>query len=263
MTMQQPVGVFDSGVGGLSVLASIRHALPAESLIYVADSKYMPYGCKPESEILARCMQIADYFAARECKAMVVACNTATAASVAHIRDRYDYPVIGMEPAVKPAVQLSRSGVVGVLATRATCASGKFNRLIDRFTHASILVQPAPGLVERIEMGDLDGEETKALLRRYLQPLLMQKVDTLVLGCTHYPFLQSQIRAIVGEAVEIIDSGDAIARELARQLQRRDHLQCSDQHGEIEFLSSTPVTQYASLISRLWGAPIRLQALPF
>jgi len=255
------IGVFDSGVGGLSVLSHIRQRLPNESLLYIADSQYMPYGCKPASVILERSMALASFFDSRHCKAMVVACNTATAAAVRHLRAQYQIPVIGMEPAIKPAVQNSASGVIGVLVTSGTAGSEKFSRLLSRFSqHAIFIVKPCPGLVERIESGDMAGEITKSLLQSFLQPLMQQGMDTLVLGCTHYPFIMPLIRDIVGDGVAIIDSGDAIARELERQLQRR-HARSLHQHASIEFWSSGDVEIVAPMISQLWGDQITLHSL--
>ncbi len=263
MSQEQAIGVFDSGVGGLSVLAKIRRHLPHEALIYIADSKYMPYGCKPECEVQTRCMAIAAFFEQRRCKAMVIACNTATAVAVHQIRDACSFPVIGMEPAVKPAVLQSKSHVIGVLATRGTAGSHKFNRLASRFAHqAQIIVQPCPGLVERIEAGDLAGRETRLILESFLLPLMREGMDTLVLGCTHYPFVMPLIRDIIGDEIAIIDSGGAIARELQRQLACR-HLLTENNHAQVEFWASGDAGVTVSTISRLWGDKILLRSLPF
>ncbi len=271
MTAEQAIGVFDSGVGGLSVLAHIRRQLPHEALIYVADSAYMPYGCKPESVVRRRCLDIASFLTERRCKAIVVACNTATAAAVQQMRERFDGPVIGMEPAVKPAVLQSASGVVGVLATRVTAGSEKFRRLAARFAdRARVIVQPCPGLVEHIEVGDLDGGEMRALLQGYLQPLLRQGADTLVLGCTHYPFIAPLIRELAGEQVAVIDSGAAVARELARQLAMRDRLAepasaaspvSASRAAPLLFRSSDAQAISESLMSRLWGEKVTLRPM--
>jgi len=262
MAGQRSIGVFDSGVGGLSVLRHIHQRLPHESLLYIADSQHMPYGCKPVATVQARCMTLASFLEKRHCKAMVVACNTATAAAVEQLRAHYQCPVIGMEPAVKPAVQRSASRVVGVLTTRGTAASEKFNRLASRFLHqARLIVQPCPGLVECIEAGDLSGEQTRALLASFLQPLMQQGMDTLVLGCTHYPFIIPLIRAIVGDEITIVDSGDAIARELERQLQRRNELSQHRHRATIEFWSSGDSQTVAPALSRLWGEQIMLNRL--
>jgi len=250
--MQKPIGVFDSGVGGLSVLAHIHQHLSAEPLIYVADSAYMPYGCKSAAEVSDRCLKISDFLVSEGAQAIVVACNTATAVAVSLLRERYDVPVIGMEPPLKPAVISSRSGVVGVLATSGTVSSERFNSLKERFAaDARLLVQPCPGLVERIEAGDLSGDETRAMLTAYLQPLLEQGVDTLVLGCTHYPFVMPLIAEIAGDHISILDTGDAIARELKRRLLLRGDSAQQGQDGSVRFFSTG--CSNTSLASRLWG----------
>jgi len=267
MSDKQAIGVFDSGVGGLSVLTHIRQRLPDENLLYVADLNYMPYGCKPEHVIQQRCMEIASFLDSQHCKAIVVACNTATAAAVHTMRNVYSFPVIGMEPAVKPAVQHSSSKVIGVLATRGTLGSDKFNRLASRFSQqARVIVQPCPGLVEGIEAGDLGGQSTRALLESFLLPLIHQGMDTLVLGCTHYPFVMPLIREIIGDDICIIDNGDAIARELERQLRNRDLLSARQKQGrqntEVEFWSSGEAGSSVAIISRLWGNEIMVKKLP-
>lgn len=214
-----PVGVFDSGVGGLSVLRSIREHLPAESLIYVADSRHIPYGDKSAAFIRGRTLAIATHLERLGCKAIVLACNTATAAAAAELRATSGLPVVAIEPAVKPAVAATRSGVVGVLATAGTLESARFNGLLARYAGTvKVVTQPCPGLVERIEAGDLQGPATVDLLRRYTRPLLAAGADTLVLGCTHYPFLRPLLTELCGPDVALIDTGAAVARRLATLL---------------------------------------------
>jgi len=255
---KQAIGVFDSGVGGLSVLTHIRDLLPNESLCYVADSAFMPYGCKSDQLVEERCMKIAAFFSEQRCKAIVVACNTATAVAVHHLRSVCDMPVIGMEPAVKPAVLRSRSGIVGILATSATVASDKFKQLKQRHAlGARLIVQPCPGLVEQIEQGSLDGDVMHHMLCSFLDPLLQQGIDTLVLGCTHYPFVSGLIKGIVGEGVLVVDTGDAIARELKRQLVEKNQLSLSMQKesgktASTLFWSSGDLQKVEPLMSRLW-----------
>lgn len=217
---ESPVGIFDSGVGGLSVLREIRQHLPNESLLYVADSAYVPYGEKSPEVIAARCHLIAEHLLARQAKALVVACNTATVAAVASLRARYpDLPIVGMEPAVKPAAAATRSGVVGVLATSGTLKSAKFAALLDRFAHdVEVVTQPCPGLVECIEAGKLDDPATRVLLEGYVAPLLERGCDTIILGCTHYPFLRPLLEQLVPASVTLVDTGAAVARQLARLL---------------------------------------------
>jgi len=262
MPAKQAIGVFDSGVGGLSVLAHIRQRLPHENLVYIADLNYMPYGCKPGHMIEQRCMEIAGFLDSQHCKAIVVACNTATAAAVHTIRATYALPVIGMEPAVKPAVQHSRSKVIGVLATRGTLGSDKFNRLASRFSQqARVIVQPCPGLVEQIEAGDLAGKSTRALLESFLLPLIQQGMDTLVLGCTHYPFVVPLIREIIGNDIGMIDSGNAIARELERQLRKHGLLSARNNNAPVTFWSSGETGASAVMLSRLWGSTVTVNKL--
>ncbi|PYC24965.1 glutamate racemase [Pseudomonas mosselii] len=218
-----PVGVMDSGVGGLSVLAEIQRLLPNESLLYLADSGHVPYGEKSPDYIRQRLRLIAGFFHEQGAKALVLACNTATVAAVADLRELYpDWPLVGMEPAVKPAAAATRSGVVGVLATTGTLQSAKFAALLDRFANdVRVITQPCPGLVERIETGDLVSEQLRQLLSGYVKPLLAAGCDTLILGCTHYPFLRPMLAEMVPADVAIIDTGAAVARQLQRLLDAR------------------------------------------
>lgn len=256
---RQCVGVFDSGVGGLSVLTHIHARLPHEDLCYFADSAYMPYGNKSAREVEARSLAIADFLLDQGAKALVVACNTATAAAVQALRETVSVPVIGMEPAIKPAVHGSVAGVVGVLATSGTISSDKFNRLMQRFTeHAALVVQPCPGLVEHIEAGELDSPGIRAMLKQFLRPLLEKGVDTIVLGCTHYPFVMPLIRELVGEGIQIIDTGAAIARELERQLEIRGLLATADAPGDMRFFTSGNAPLLLPVMQKLWGKDLVL-----
>ncbi len=221
-----PVGVFDSGVGGLSVLGEINRLLPNESLLYVADCGHVPYGEKTPDFIRQRCIAIADFFYQKRAKALVLACNTATVAGVADLRQRYpDWPIVGMEPAVKPAAAATKSGVVGVLATTGTLQSAKFAALLDRFAgDVQVITQPCPGLVELIETGDLVSPAIRQLLHGYVEPLLAAGCDTIILGCTHYPFLKPLLREIIPVSITLIDTGAAVARQLQRLLSQRELL---------------------------------------
>ena len=269
---QRPIGVFDSGVGGLSVLRHVRAMLPGEDLLYVADSAHAPYGDKSVQFIEARAVAIAEFLVARDAKALVVACNTATAAAIAALRQRFDLPIVGMEPAVKPAAEATRSGVIGVLATSGTLESGKFAELVQRFgSQARVIVQPCPGLVEQVELGDLAGPLTRRLLEGFIAPLLDAGADTLVLGCTHFPFLQPLLRELVGGEVAVIETGAAVARQLVRRLAEADFspgiapasghessqklrfLSARPQATERFFSSGEPV-QLQALLPRLWGS---------
>jgi glutamate racemase len=258
-----PIGVFDSGVGGLSVLRDIRKELWNEDLLYVADSNHAPYGDKEAKYIEARSVAIAQFLVDRPVKAIVVACNTATSAAVAHLRERFDVPIVAMEPAVKPAVENTKSGVVGVLATRRTVSSDNFLNLLTRFgANADIVVQPCPGLVEQVEAGDLLGDKTRLLLEKFVFPLLEKGADTLVLGCTHYPFLAPLIRAMAGIDVAIIDPGEAIARELRRRLETVGLLSCREQQGREHFWTSGSPECAKPLISHLWQRDVEVRRLP-
>jgi glutamate racemase len=234
-----PIGIFDSGVGGISVLCEIRQLLPAENLIYYADSGHCPYGGKPRAAILDRANIITDFMLARQVKLVVVACNTATIAAVESLRDTYPIPFVGMEPAVKPAAAATRSGVIGVLATGAALAGEKFHKLVAQHAQGvRIITQPCPGLVECVEQGELSGETARRLITQYTAPLLAQGADTLVLGCTHYPFLRSLIGEIVGPKVTLLDTGAAVARQVQRVLQRERLLNASSALGEIQWHTS-------------------------
>jgi glutamate racemase len=224
--LSAPIGVFDSGIGGLSVLRHIRSALPQEDLLYVADSGFAPYGGKPEQVIVARTIAIAEFLLARGAKALVLACNTATAAAIKGLREIHpDLPLVGVEPGLKPAAALTQSGIVGVLATTRTLDSHKFAQLraqISSATGVRFLPQACIGLADQVDKGALDTPETAAMIARYVAPLIEQGADTLVLGCTHYPFVQALIEASIRAATErpvtIVDTGEAVARQLQRLL---------------------------------------------
>lgn len=231
-----PIGVFDSGVGGLSVLRHIRAQLPNEDLLYFADSGHAPYGDKTEQYVVDRALAVTEYLLTQGAKALVVACNTATVAAIKAVRARYpELPVVGVEPGLKPAAAASRNGKVGVLATARTLKGEKFLQLreqISAATRAEFLLQPAVGLVDEIEKGDLEAPEIGAMLERYVAPLLDQGADTLVLGCTHYPFVRNGIDRVLREHdrtdVTLIDTGDAVARQLGRLLEAGGLLQSAD-----------------------------------
>ena len=224
-----PVGIFDSGLGGLSVLRHVRMQLPHETLLYVADSAFAPYGGRPEAEVVARTLAIAAFLVAQGMKALVIACNTATAAAITAVRERYpELPVVGVEPGLKPAAMCSVSRVVGVLATERTIASARFQALeaqLSAATGVRFLSQACSGLADQVEKGELRSATTAALVARYVEPLIRQGADTLVLGCTHYPFLSQLIEAAARQAgasgVRLIDTGEAVARQLQRVLTER------------------------------------------
>nr|WP_029404806.1 glutamate racemase [Stutzerimonas stutzeri] len=254
MTDNRPIGVFDSGVGGLSVLREIRARLPHESLLYVADSGHVPYGEKSPEFIRERCRAIAAFLLEQGAKALVLACNTATAAGVADLREQYpQLPVVGMEPAVKPAARATRSGVVGVLATTGTLKSAKFAALLDRFAgDVRVITQPCPGLVERIEAGELATPGTRMLLESLVQPLIEQGCDTLILGCTHYPFVKPLLREILPATVALVDTGAAVARHLETLLAANGQ-QSEGEAVVVHFWSSGDPLRLADVLPVLWG----------
>ncbi|BAX58187.1 MULTISPECIES: glutamate racemase [Burkholderia cepacia complex] len=222
-TTVAPIGIFDSGLGGLSVLRAVRAQLPDESFIYVADSHHAPYGPRDEAFITERTLAIGEWLAREGAKALVIACNTATARAIAAIREHLSMPLVGVEPGIKPAAAVSASGVAGVLATQSTLNSPRFQALLDRYgAGRRFICQPGHGLVEAIERGDTNSPALRALLDSYLQPMLDDGADTLVLGCTHYPFFTETIRDLVGDRLTIVDTSDAIARQLMRILDERN-----------------------------------------
>lgn len=223
-----PIGVFDSGVGGLSVLRHIHAQLPHEHVMYFADSAFAPYGAKTDAWLVQRSLDVTAFLLAQGAKALVVACNTATVAAIKAVRATYPaLPVVGVEPGLKPGAAATRNGTVGVLATASTLRGEKFLALREQISSNNgtrFLLQPCGGLVERIEQGDLSGAETAAMLEGFVAPLLDQGADTLVLGCTHYPFVREAIAQLVAArgdsaALTLIDTGDAVARQLARLLE--------------------------------------------
>ncbi|WP_200379182.1 glutamate racemase [Rubrivivax gelatinosus] len=214
-----PIGVYDSGVGGLSVLRALRARLPAERFIYVADSGHAPYGDRPRAFLLGRAAEIAAFFVAQQAKALVLACNTISVVAAETLRSRHALPIVAMEPAIKPAAAATRSGVVLVLATTATVRSPAVERLCRLYGRdVRIVLQPCPGLVELIEAGRFADPATRTLLERYLRPGLDAGADTVVLGCTHYAFVQDEIRRLAGPGVEVIEPSEAVARQLVRRL---------------------------------------------
>lgn len=265
------IGVFDSGVGGLSVLHHIRAALPDARLIYVADSAHVPYGDKPASYIEQRSHALTRFLIAQGAEAIVIACNTATAAAAASLRAQFSLPIIGMEPAIKPAVAATRSGVVGVLATTGTLESARFAALLGRYgEEVEIITQGCPGLVEQVELGDLSGARTRQLITRYTAPLLVRGADTIILGCTHYPFLAPLIREIVGDDITLVDTGAAVARELKRRVETElaeanPRSECLDTFAPAEpvsiFYTSGDVANATHIMSLLWVSQIRVHSL--
>ncbi len=251
------IGIFDSGVGGLSVLASIRSQLPKEDLIYVADSAHAPYGDKSEAQLLERVEQICNYLDRNQVKAIVVACNTATAATVDRLRAQHAMPIVAIEPGIKPAVAASRNGRIGVMATRHMLASSRYQRLLEAFGgDAQIVSRACPGLVEEIEAGRPDSPKTGELLQQYLGPMLAEGIDTLVLGCTHYPLLRPQIAEICGPDVQLLDTGEPVARQLQARLEQSGLLR-KEAGGQEQFVTSGAPEVFAAQVQLLFDRGLR------
>ncbi|MGR9107664.1 MAG: glutamate racemase [Gammaproteobacteria bacterium] len=256
------IGLFDSGVGGLTVARHIQMELPAERMLYIADSAYAPYGSKSAAEVERRSVLLSRYLIQCGVKALVVACNTATAAAINRLRELHTIPIIGMEPAVKPAVTLTRTGIVGVLATAGTLRSDKFTRLQAEFGRGvEIITQACPGLVELVEAGNLNGFETRRLVAEYLGRLISRGADTVVLGCTHYPFLLPLFQELAGPDIRILDTGFAVTRELRRQLEARNLLAAPGKIGGLQILSSGNRDVAREITSRLWGSSLKVGTL--
>lgn len=254
-TLAPCIGVFDSGVGGLSVLSALRRALPAAQLLYVADSAHAPYGERDEAFVVERSRHIAAFLRSRGAWLLVVACNTATAAAVHVLRAAYpQWPVVGVEPGVKPAVMASRNGRIGVMATSGTLASTKFSQLIAAHAKgAQVHAQACPGLARAIEEGNLDAPQLLSLVRAYCAPLRAARVDTVVLGCTHYPFITRHIQAALGPGVQLVDTAEAVAQRalaLSRDLHPVD-TRTSTRRAKTMLWTTADVT-HLQHIARSW-----------
>jgi glutamate racemase len=251
---KNPIAVFDSGVGGISVLRELSRLMPDEDFIYYGDSKHAPYGTKDIQEVRRLTIACAEQLFAQGAKGLVVACNTATSAAVRVLREQHpDIPIVGIEPAVRPAALCMEHPRVLVMATPMTIREEKFRRLMARYEDvAQIIPLPCPGLMDFIERGDLDGED----LHKYLQELLYSygdnTVDTAVLGCTHYPFVRRQIQSVLGEQVRIFDGGEGTAREMRRRLEEADLLRREERAGTIQFLNSLEDESKIRLCQRLY-----------
>jgi glutamate racemase len=257
-----PIGIFDSGLGGLSVLRAIQSLLPGEDVIYVADSGYAPYGERDDDFIADRSNAIGEWLLRQGAKALVVACNTATAQAVHLLRAWALIPVVGVEPGLKPAATRSLSGVAGVLATAATLRSEKFRRLLtDHQSRCRFICQPGHGLVEAIERGETESPELLALLERYLAPMLAEGADTLVLGCTHYPFIDMAIERASGNQLALIDTSAAIAQQLARLLKERDLLASPGRQAQTRLCSTGDGRQLQAVAHRLLGLQTTVEQL--
>jgi glutamate racemase len=258
-----PVGIFDSGVGGLSVLREIRSAMPAESLHYVADSANAPWGDKPAEYVRTRGLEIADFLVAQGVKAIVIGSNTGTAGAAEALRAKLTIPVVGMEPGIKPAAALTRSGVVGAIVTATMGASDRMASLLDRFGRdVRVISVPAPGLVEHVEAADLESAELRRLVERYVNPLLEAGADTIVLGSTHYVFLRPLIASIAGNGVTIVETGAAVARQLEHVIHSRGLAAPEGAIGDERFWTSGEITESERVMSSLLIRTVRVEKLP-
>jgi glutamate racemase len=257
------IGVFDSGVGGLSILDEALRQLPEHDYIYLADSIHAPYGERSSEWIAARSLELCRFLASQGCNAIVVACNTATAQAIARIRSELiDIPIIGVEPGIKPAALQSSKGIVGVLATEATLKSDKFNDLLGTLpSSCQFIKQAGAGLVPLIELGQANSEETLELLAKHLEPIQDAGADTLVLGCTHYPFLRKSIRKLLGDSINLIDTSDAVVRQLKRKLETLHPDADSDRYGSIKFISSKDAKALLNMSQELMQSNLSQHAL--
>ena len=252
------IGVFDSGVGGLSILDEALRQLPEHDYIYLADSINAPYGEKSSQWIASRSLELCQYLAAQDCDAIIVACNTATAQAIAQIRTELQHlPIIGVEPGIKPASMQSTNGIVGVLATEATLKSDKFIALLATLpSDCRFIKQAGAGLVPLIEAGQANSDETRELLAEYLAPIQDAQADTLVLGCTHYPFLRKVIRELLGNSINLIDTSEAVVRQLKRKLEVQDKSLAAGLSGSIRLISSKDANNLLQMAQELMQSDI-------
>jgi len=248
MSNNNPIGLFDSGIGGTSIWKEIHQLLPNENTIYLADSKNAPYGKKTKEEIIQLCFKNVDFLLSKNCKMIVVACNTATTNAIKEMRAKYDIPFIGIEPAIKPAANQSETQTIGILATKGTLNSELFNRQVENYSNVKILEQVGYGLVELIEDGKIDSEEMRNLLKLYLRPMVAANMDYLVLGCSHYPYLVPEIKKIIPPHVKIIDSGEAVAKQTKAVLEKFDLLNTSKSKAETVFYANSDAYVLKSIL---------------
>lgn len=250
-----PIGIFDSGVGGLSVLRAIREQMPEESVVYFGDQGHIPYGPRPMAQIRSFSEAITRFLLEQNSKVIVVACNTASAAALKYLREKFpDVSFVGMEPAVKPAAENTQTGKVGVLATPATFEGALYASVVERFANGVELFQnTCSGLVQQIEQGNLDGPETRAILEDALLPMLEKNIDTVVLGCTHYPFVIPLIQQIVGENVRVIDPAPSVAKQVRRVLEAKGTKRESSAQAGARFYTSGDPDQLRSVLPGLLG----------
>lgn len=258
----EPIGIFDSGVGGLSILREIRSTLPSESVLYVADSAHAPWGDKPPAYVRDRGLKIGRFLVANGVKAIVIGSNTGTAGSAEALRGALPVPVVGVEPGIKPAVAATRSRVIGAIVPAAVGESDRLRSLLERFGgDVRVIIQPVPGVVEHIEAGDLDGPELRRMVAGYIRPMLDAGADTIVLGSTHYVFLKPLLTELAGDHVTLIETGAAVARQLGHVLDERG-LRATGASREERFWTSGDPQESARVISTLLGRQVKVEKLP-
>jgi glutamate racemase len=263
MALSSPIGIFDSGVGGISVLRAIRKQMPEESILYFGDQAHVPYGSRSLEQIQNFSEAITRFLLEQGAKIIVVACNTASAAALTSLRGKFpNIQFVGMEPAVKPAAEHTQTGKVGVLATPATFQGALYASVVERFASGvELFPETCPGLVQQIEQGNLEGEETRKILEDALGPLLEKNIDTVVLGCTHYPFVIPLIQQIVGDDVRVIDPAPAVARQTARLLEANGCKKNSGSKGDVKFYTSGDPERLKSLLPLLLGESGEIQGV--
>lgn len=240
MINNKPIGIFDSGIGGTSIWSEIHQLLPDEKTIYLADSKNAPYGQKSKAEIIELSCKNTEFLLDMDCKLIVIACNTATTNAIQELRAKYDVPFIGIEPAIKPAATHSKTQTIGILATQGTLNSELFNKNVERFHDTKIIEQVGHGLVPLIENGEINSPEMTKLLHSYLTPMIEANIDYLVLGCSHYPYLIPQIKRILPAHIQIIDSGEAVARQTQNVLKEKVGLSNLKDREPLFYTNSDP-----------------------
>ena len=249
-----PIGLFDSGIGGTSIWKEIHRLLPDEDTIYLADSKNAPYGPRSKQEIIDLSFKNTDYLLSKGSKIIVVACNTATTNAIDELRANYDVPFIGIEPAIKPAAIHTKTNAIGILATQGTLSSELFSKTVAGFTNVNVIEQVGTGLVTLIEDGRLESGEMHMLLEKYLHPMIEANIDYLVLGCSHYPYLVPQIRKIVPEHLTIIDSGEAVAKQTKKILEKHGLLNTMEHDTFQEFYTNADPAVLQSIIGQNYMA---------
>lgn len=258
MNNDQPIGIFDSGIGGTSIWREIHQLLPKEKTIYLADSKNAPYGQKSKQEIIALSMKNTDFLLKMKCKLIVVACNTATTNAIQELREKYDVPFIGIEPAIKPAANNSKTQTIGILATKGTLNSELFNKTTEMFQDTKIIEQVGYGLVQLIENGQINSPEMTQLLQSYLTPMIEANIDYLVLGCSHYPYLIPQIKKILPPHIHIIDSGEAVAKQTQNILRDKVGFSSETKKTPIFYTNTNP-----KVLSEILGGNYLVEEIDF